>query len=41
MNIKIIKESADLYHLYIKDKDIWLSRMGMKELRRNINEERL
>ena len=28
MNIKIIKESAELYHLYIKDKDILLSRMG-------------
>ena len=41
MNIKIIKEGAVLYHLYIKDKDIWLSRMDMIELRHYINEERL
>lgn len=41
MNIKIIKEGADLYHVYIKDKDIWLTRMEMIEFRHHINEQRL
>ena len=36
MNIKILKE-GDLYHVYIGDKDLWLSRMELVELRHSIN----
>lgn len=41
MNIKIINEGGDLYHVYIKDKDIWLTRMELIALRHHINEQRL
>lgn len=36
MNIKILKE-GDHYHAYIGDKDLWLSRMELVELRHSIN----
>ena len=36
MNIKILKE-GDRYHVYIGDKDLWLSRIEMVELRHSIN----
>ena len=36
MNIKILKE-GDRYHVYIGDKDLWLSRMDLVELRHSIN----
>lgn len=36
MNIKILKE-GDYYHVYIGDKDLWLSRMELVELRHSIN----
>lgn len=36
MNIKILKED-DRYHVYIGDKDLWLSRMELVELRHSIN----
>jgi hypothetical protein len=36
MNIKIFKE-GDRYHVYIGDKDLWLSRMELVELRHSIN----
>lgn len=36
MNIKILKE-GDRYHVYIGDKDLWLSRMELIELRHSIN----
>lgn len=36
MNIKILKE-GDRYHVYIGDKDLWLSRMELVELRHRIN----
>ena len=36
MNIKILKE-GDRYHVYISDKDLWLSRMELVELRHSIN----
>ena len=36
MNIKILKE-GDRYHVYIGDKDLWLSRLYLIELRRTIN----
>ena len=36
MNIKILKE-ADRYPVYIGDKDLWLSRMELVELRHSIN----
>ena len=36
MNIKILKE-RDRYHVYIGDKDLWLSRMELVELRHSIN----
>lgn len=36
MNIKILKE-GDRYHVYIGDKDLWLSRMELVELRHSIN----
>lgn len=36
MNIKILKE-GDRYHVYIDDKDLWLSRMELVELRHSIN----
>lgn len=36
MNIKILKE-GDRYHVYIGDKDLWLSRMELAELRHSIN----
>ncbi len=35
--MKLIKESENLYHLYIKDKDIWLSRKDVIELRLLLN----
>lgn len=36
MNINILKE-GDRYHVYIGDKDLWLSRMELVELRHSIN----
>ena len=36
MNIKLLKE-GDRYHVYIGDKDLWLSRMELVELRHSIN----
>ena len=36
MNIKIVKE-VDRYHVYIGDKDLWLSRIELVELRHSIN----
>ena len=36
-HINIIKESDNLYHVYIGDKDMWLSRLDLIELRRKIN----
>lgn len=36
MNIKILKE-GDRYHVYIGDKDLWLSRMELVELLHSIN----
>lgn len=36
MNIKILKE-GDRYHVYIGDKDLWLSRMELVELCHSIN----
>lgn len=36
MNIKILKE-GDRYHVYIGDKELWLSRMELVELRHSIN----
>ena len=36
MNIKILKE-GDRYNVYIGDKDLWLSRMELVELRHSIN----
>ena len=36
MNIKILKE-GDRYHVYIGDKDLWLSRMELVEIRHSIN----
>lgn len=36
MKIKILKE-GDRYHVYIGDKDLWLSRMELVELRHSIN----
>ena len=36
MNIKILKE-GDRYHVYIGDKDLWLSRMELVVLRHSIN----
>ena len=36
MNIKRLKE-GDRYHVYIGDKDLWLSRMELVELRHSIN----
>ena len=36
MSIKILKE-GDRYHVYIGDKDLWLSRMELVELRHSIN----
>ena len=36
MNIKILKE-GDRYHVYIGDKDLWLARMELVELRHSIN----
>ena len=35
--INIVKESYILYHVYIGDKDMWLSRLDLIELRRKIN----
>lgn len=36
-HINIVKESDNLYHVYIGDKDIWLSRLNLIELMRTIN----
>ena len=36
MNIKTLKE-GDRYHVYIGDKDLWLSRIELVELRHSIN----
>lgn len=36
MNIKILKEGGR-YHVYIGDKDMWLSRLNLIELRRKMN----
>ena len=36
MNIKILKE-GNRYHVYIGDKDLWLSRIELVELRHSIN----
>lgn len=37
MQSKIIKESNNLYHVFVGDKDTWLSRLDLIELRRSIN----
>lgn len=34
---KIVKESDNLYHIFVGDKDMWLSRLDLIELRRSIN----
>lgn len=36
-HINIVKESDNLYHVFIGGKDIWLSRLDLIELRRKIN----
>ena len=36
-HINIIKESDNLYHVFIGDKDMWLSRLDLIELRRKMN----
>ena len=36
MDLKIVKD-GDRYHVYISDKDLWLSRMELVELRHSIN----
>lgn len=36
MNIKVLKD-GDRYHVYVGDKDLWLSRMELVELRHAIN----
>ena len=36
-HINIVKESDNLYHVYIGDNDMWLSRLDLIELRRKIN----
>lgn len=35
--INIVKESDNIYHVYIGDKDMWLSRLNLIELRRTMN----
>lgn len=35
--INIVKESDNLYHVFVGDKDLWLSRMELIELRHTIN----
>ena len=34
--MNIVKESDNLYHVFVGDKDMWLSRLDMIELRRAI-----
>lgn len=36
MNIIVLKD-GDRYHVYVGDKDLWLSRMELVELRHAIN----
>ena len=36
MDIKVLKD-GDRYHVYVGDKDLWLSRMELVELRHAIN----
>ena len=36
-HINIVKESDNLYHVFIGEKDMWLSRLDLIELRRKIN----
>lgn len=36
MEIKLLKDD-DRYHVYVGDKDLWLSRMELIELRHTIN----
>ena len=36
-HINIVKESDNLYHVFIGDKDMWLSGLDLIELRRTIN----
>lgn len=35
--INIVKESDNLYHVFVGDKDMWLSRLELIELRHAIN----
>ena len=35
--INIVKESDNLYHVIIGDKDMWITRLDLIELRRKIN----
>lgn len=35
--INIVKEGDNLYHVFIGDKDMWLSRLALIELRHTIN----
>lgn len=35
--INIVKESDNLYHVFVGDKDMWLSRLELIELRHTIN----
>ena len=36
-HINIVKESDNLYHVFIGEKDMWLSRLDLIELRRKMN----
>lgn len=35
--MNIVKEGDNLYHVFVGDKDMWLSRLELIELRRTIN----
>lgn len=35
--MNIVKESDNLYHVFVGDKDMWVSRLELIELRRTIN----
>lgn len=37
MQTKIVKENDNLYHVYVGDKDMWLSRLDLIDLRRSVN----
>ena len=41
MNMKLIRENETCWHLYVGDKDLWLSKEQLADMRRLLNKTKL